>query len=146
MAAPVGAGKSTKKTAKKVQAAALSQSAVKASRGKSPTLPAPEKQVKNTKIPLWKPGQSGNPKGRPKKGESLTDALREVLGEDGKVKIAQKLISLATSKKPNIAALKYIYDRIDGMPIQSLTADITADLPIIKIPCKAEEPSQESKA
>ena len=65
-----------------------------------------------------------NRKGRPKKGASLTDVLSWKLGEineagkPGKEVIAEKLIALALDGDVN--ALKYVYDRIDGRPLQSV--------------------------
>jgi hypothetical protein len=74
----------------------------------------------------FKPGQSGNPKGRPRKGESLTEILREQATikdvARGRTKIerqaaiADKLWTLAI--RGDIAAIKYIYDRLDGSPVQ----------------------------
>ena len=73
----------------------------------------------------FQPGQSGNPGGRPKKGGTLTDALREYADETDvefkgamisrKKALAQKVWQLALNG--DLAALKYIYDRIDGLPI-----------------------------
>lgn len=71
----------------------------------------------------WKPGQSGNPKGRPKTGKRLSDVLRRVLAEptgEGKTKadeLAGVLWSLA--KAGDLDAVKYIYDRLDGKPTES---------------------------
>lgn len=71
----------------------------------------------------WRPGQSGNPKGRPKSGKRLTDVLRRVLAEpakEGKTKadeLADVLVGLA--QKGDLDALKYIYDRLDGKPTES---------------------------
>lgn len=75
----------------------------------------PEKQKRITPKTAWKPGQSGNPKGRPPKGETLTDALKQRVD---KHEIAAKLCELAMGG--DITALKYIYDRIDGRPIESV--------------------------
>lgn len=69
-------------------------------------------------------GRSGNPAGRPKKGQALTELLREKLEETPggtltrKEKIVEKLIKLAEGG--NLLAAKYIFDRIDGRPIESL--------------------------
>ena len=69
-------------------------------------------------------GRSGNPKGRPKKGESLTDILNLKLdkkNESGKLLrevIADKLIMLAEGG--DIVALKYLMDRCDGKPKESI--------------------------
>ena len=57
----------------------------------------------------WKKGQSGNPKGRPKKGETLTDLLREKLSKE---EFIEKEIDLAMQGDP--AARKQIWERLDG--------------------------------
>jgi hypothetical protein len=70
-------------------------------------------------------GQSGNPKGRPRKGKSLTEALEKVLKQkrqDGRKNydaLATTLIELALQDK-NIQALRYIYDRVDGKPRETV--------------------------
>jgi len=75
--------------------------------------------------PKWKAGVSGNPAGRPKKGNSLTDIL-ESLGKkkenyygrdlERRQALAEMLWSKAIDDK-DIMAAKYIFDRIDGTPI-----------------------------
>jgi hypothetical protein len=57
-------------------------------------------------------GESGNPDGRPPKEESLTEILKSKIDKDA---IAEKLLSIAMEKE-DLAALKYIYDRVDGKP------------------------------
>jgi len=71
-------------------------------------------------------GKSGNPQGRPKKGETLTDLLREKIETTKtakekltrKEKIIEKLIALAEGG--DLSALKYLFDRIDGRPKESI--------------------------
>lgn len=81
-------------------------------------------------------GQSGNPRGRPKKGQTFTDILKgqgELLdvsikdpntGESTpitrKEAISDKLWRLALAG--DVAAIRYIYDRVDGRPME--TAEI----------------------
>lgn len=74
--------------------------------------------------PAWKKGVSGNPNGRPRKGQTFTDILEGVLGEEvvkhngknitGKEAVARKLLELAI--KGDIRAIQYIGDRLDGRP------------------------------
>lgn len=73
---------------------------------------------------MFQKGQSGNPGGRPKSGESLSSILRkkmdQVITVDGqeitaKEMIAIRLLELAINKK-DLNALKYCFDRIDGTP------------------------------
>jgi len=71
-------------------------------------------------------GRSGNPRGRPKKGETLTDLLREKIETKKtirekltrKEKIIEKLIALAEAG--DLSALKYLFDRCDGRPVESI--------------------------
>lgn len=74
----------------------------------------------------FKKGESGNPKGRAKKGDTLTDILR-ALGEIKDIRhknelitrkefLGRKLWEMAMSGE-HFAAVKYVYDRLDGMPI-----------------------------
>ena len=60
-------------------------------------------------------GSVWNPKGRPKKGEAFTDALREHINKD---ELAKKLSELIDKK--NLAAIKYTYDRLDGRPTEKI--------------------------
>ena len=65
----------------------------------------------------WQPGQSGNPGGRQK--DILTPLLREFLNADDeaeKIAIIKQLIGIAKSPgmRGQVAALKEIFDRIDG--------------------------------
>ena len=71
-------------------------------------------------------GKSGNPKGRPKKGETLTDLLREKIDIpktprdklSRKERIVEKLILLAEAG--DLSAVKYLFDRLDGRPKESI--------------------------
>jgi len=76
----------------------------------------------------WKPGESGNPNGRPKKGETLTDALRELTDKE---ELAQKLLELA--REGNLNALRYIYDRIDGRPVETVRQHVSGAPQVIEV-------------
>ena len=75
----------------------------------------PEKQVNSTQ---WKPGQSGNPNGRPKKGLAITDIMREMLEERPEIRkaLSAKLFELAL--KGDLAAIREVMDRLEGRPLQ----------------------------
>ena len=78
-----------------------------------------------------KKGHGGNPNGRPKKEHSLTDLLREALeqphddtGKTKKEMVIDKLYEIAV-KKGDVVMLKYLIDRIDGKPLQTIEANVT---------------------
>lgn len=69
------------------------------------------------------PGESGNPNGRPPRGEALTEILRSRVDKDA---IAERLVALAfgETKEGDMAAIKYIYDRLDGKPIETINQNV----------------------
>ena len=81
----------------------------------------------------FEPGQSGNPKGRPKKGKAMSDALRIVLnktsdGKQNKKAVAEKLVSMA--REGNTEAIKVIFDRVDGKVPQTNVLEGNASAPV----------------
>ena len=97
----------------------------------------PDSDKKN--VTSFKPGQSGNTKGRPPMGESMTDALRAAMTPDHRKKFAEKARQLA--EQGDIRAMEFIADRIDGKPAQRqiITGDPDAPVAIIAGPRKAEK-------
>jgi hypothetical protein len=81
-------------------------------------------------IPFVKNDPRINRKGRPKKGQALTDILNYKLDlKDGSGKlqreaVAEKLIGLALAG--DIAAIRYIMDRVDGRPKETVSLENTA--------------------
>jgi hypothetical protein len=77
-------------------------------------------------------GQSGNPGGRPKKDNSLTGLLKKELGKKdgkentGKQRLVKKLIELAEGG--DTVAIKYVFDRIDGKPVETVRADLQGSM------------------
>ena len=73
-----------------------------------------------------------NRAGRPKKGTALTDILNYKLDakdDNGKLRrelIAEKLIQLAETG--DIAAIRYLTDRIDGKPVETIKADVRGNV------------------
>jgi hypothetical protein len=69
-----------------------------------------------------------NRAGRPKKGTALTDILNyklDLVHKAGKMKreaIAERLIEVALDG--DVAALKYVFDRLDGKPVQAAEIEI----------------------
>lgn len=68
----------------------------------------------------FKKGQSGNPHGRPKKGKTLTDALKKKMSAEW---LADQLYVLC--KKRDLGAIKYVYDRIEGRPKETIEQTVT---------------------
>ncbi|MAG59238.1 hypothetical protein CMO96_00390 [Candidatus Woesebacteria bacterium] len=71
----------------------------------------------------FKKGQSGNPKGRPKKENCISDLLKckgEEIQADGRTRlqtIADKLYDKAQGG--DLRAMEMIFDRLEGKPIQA---------------------------
>ena len=85
--------------------------------GRGGTVPPPEHR--------FRPGQSGNPGGRPKT-KLITQAYRELLEQldpEEKKTLAQILARNAVkhARKGNLAALKEITDRTEGKAVQPLS-------------------------
>jgi hypothetical protein len=85
-----------------------------------------EKRIANLTAPRFKPGQSGNPSGRPK--NVLSKAIRKKLeevnagGKSVAEQITDKLTELALAG--NIEAIKLLGDRSEGRPRQSISLDV----------------------
>ncbi len=73
----------------------------------------------------YKPGQSGNPKGRPKKGYSITDWFQNMLASTPEVKETLGKSILRKALEGDATAQKLIWNYMDGMPEQK--TDITTD-------------------
>lgn len=74
----------------------------------------------------WKKGQSGNPKGSPKKDDSLTGLLRQYMdAEEGKKKdeFIRQGVELALAGDSTL--YKYFYDRLDGQMKQEILMQTT---------------------
>ena len=66
----------------------------------------------------WKPGQSGNPGGRPK-WKPISDELRRFAEQEGIVK-GVALAMYAKAEKGDVSAANFIADRIEGKVAQSI--------------------------
>jgi hypothetical protein len=82
--------------------------------------------------PAWKKGQSGNPKGRPKKEFCIPDILRKLSKEkdrcdpEGKRTMLESVCKKAFEQAigGDKDARKWIADRMEGRPVQP-NADVT---------------------
>jgi hypothetical protein len=86
----------------------------------------------------YKPGQCGNPNGRPKKLPDLDKILDEVLGAENKGKTeAQQILAalLKKAKKGDVRAAEILLDRAFGKPKQQIdhTSKGEPITPIIKV-------------
>jgi hypothetical protein len=81
-----------------------------------------EKQSKYTPKTAWKPGQSGNPLGRPKKGHSITETIKAMMDEKPEIKRALGTKVLEMALKGDMYAIRMIWGYLDGMPTQDLTS------------------------
>lgn len=83
-----------------------------------PTQPLTDKQVIN-RPGQFQPGQSGNPKGRPLKGHSITETIREMMDEKPEIKkaLGGKIFQMALGG--DMTAIRTIWNYLDGMPKES---------------------------
>jgi len=92
------------------------------------------KNSRNLRPKPWKPGQSGNPKGRPKKRDSLISLLKEALEQQcptdkkkrtwAEVLMEQLLVKAA---KGDMVAQRLVWEYVEGKPKQEIEipSDIT---------------------
>ena len=73
------------------------------------------------------PGVSGNPKGRPKKANCVSDLLRnkgDEIQEDGRTKLQAVIETLyEKAKDGDLKAIDMIFDRVEGKPAQKLEVE-----------------------
>lgn len=83
---------------------------------------------------LWKPGQSGNPAGKPKGARHFSTLIKEAItkvandtGTSDDVLIIQALV--AKAKDGDLKAVDMVLDRVDGKAEQTinLDADVTVN-------------------
>jgi hypothetical protein len=88
-------------------------------------------------VKKFKKGEVANPKGRPKKGESLTELMRDFLEqspEGQKVTYKELFIKKVYAKamtENNDAAMKLIWNYLEGMPLQK--QDVTSNGETVKV-------------
>lgn len=73
----------------------------------------------------FKPGESGNPNGRPPKGYSITEMMKEMLANEPKVKETLGKVIITKALEGDITAIKTVWQYMDGMPKQSV--ELTGD-------------------
>jgi hypothetical protein len=99
--------------------------------------------VEQTERPwLWKPGQSGNPRGRPRKGNAVAELLRDALE---KIPEAERVLAEKSGRKArilaeiirerleleiikgNLKAIELYMNRVEGKPRATLTVEGQVD-------------------
>lgn len=65
----------------------------------------------------FKPGQSGNPNGRPKKGYSITEWFQEMFNSKPEVKDAIGKSIIKKALEGDITAQKLVWNYMDGLPM-----------------------------
>ena len=66
----------------------------------------------------FKEGQSGNPAGRPPKGYSITETIREMMAEKPEIKRALGTKVIEAALKGDLTAIKLVWAYMDGQPMQ----------------------------
>lgn len=97
-----------------------------------------DKQVVN-RPGQFQPGQSGNPNGRPPKGYSVTETIREMMDENPEIKkaLGAKIFQMALNG--DITAIKTIWNYLDGMPRESVDLNAMITVPHVRVDTKQEE-------
>lgn len=86
-------------------------------------------QSEGSRKTQFKPGQSGNPNGRPPKNISIPDLLREIGNEpvsehENKAKLRMALDALYTKAlRGDIKAIEFIANRTEGKSIQPVSSE-----------------------
>jgi len=100
------------------------------------------KQRDNSRVPpqlrehAFKPGESGNPKGRPR-GTSLRGILSEALAEvpEGEIhSVAERIVArvIEDAVRGNLGAMKLLWAYIEGLPKAALSLDVTDSTPGVR--------------
>lgn len=84
-------------------------------------MPAP-KGNKNGKATQFKPGQSGNPNGRPV-GKTLTERVRDALESNPDRAEAIVQAGIRAAEEGDFQFWKYLFDRLEGTPAQNVKVE-----------------------
>ena len=99
-----------------------------------------ENQPKNSRRPAsgrpFKPGQSGNPAGRPKKAQCIPDALREIMAQQDPETRRTRFLNIMerivrSAEKGEDWAVKFVAERTEGKV--SDRVEVTAPGPLFVV-------------
>lgn len=96
---------------------------------KQPTENSAKKRGNTANLKPFKPGQSGNPGGRPKK-KPITEMYERILSDPENVAAIEKA-TISALRKGNMAMvlqLREMADRTEGKVTQPIEADVTVNL------------------
>lgn len=85
-----------------------------------------------------------NLKGRPPRGHTLTDLMRQILEENPEKKRALVNTLLEMAAKKDIAAIREVLDRLEGKPLQSIESKDVTELSLSYGHPKPDEPPAEA--
>jgi hypothetical protein len=103
-----------------------------------------EGRVENLRPHQWKKGQSGNPKGKPKKLPDLKDVLINVLAESKEGRLAIEAVLMAMRQKAlkgDVRAAELLLDRAYGKAKQE--HDVLAQFTSVIMPLPPSNPTLE---
>ena len=90
-----------------------------------------QRNIREKNLKPFKPGQSGNPKERPKKGLALADLIGDNVSLSDRAEIINKHKELA--KKGNSWSTEFIFTRLYGkVPDQIITGEREIDEVVIE--------------
>lgn len=77
----------------------------------------------------WKPGQTGNAGGRPKK-KPVTELYEQILSDPANLELVERAIvkALSRGQMAMVLQLKEMTDRVEGKVTQPIEADVTVNL------------------
>ena len=105
-------------------------------------MPKPENIIPHK----FKKGQTGNPKGRPRKLPELSVLLADVLGEQTKegLTAAEDILRAmyARARKGDTRAAELLLDRAYGKPKQSIDNNITTTEPLVIVLTEPSQPNE----